>query len=177
MEFGWYGDQDIAAAIDYVATRADVDPDRIGAVGMSMGGEQVIGAMGGDTRIAAAVAEGATNRVFDDKAWIVDEFGLRGRLQRGVDWLTYNLTDRLTEAVPPISLREAVGAAAPRPVLLIAAGRVSAEHSAAEFVQSAAPASVEVWVVNGANHTGGLRTAPSEWEQRVTDFLDAALRA
>lgn len=53
--------------------RPDVDRERIGAVGMSMGGEEVIGAMAGDPRITAAAAEGATNRAYADKAWLSDE--------------------------------------------------------------------------------------------------------
>ncbi|HEX2785700.1 MAG TPA: alpha/beta fold hydrolase, partial [Ilumatobacteraceae bacterium] len=48
MEFGWYGDRDVLAAIDYLQTRPDVDRDRLGVVGMSMGGEEAIGAMATD---------------------------------------------------------------------------------------------------------------------------------
>ncbi|MGD9997016.1 MAG: alpha/beta hydrolase, partial [Ilumatobacteraceae bacterium] len=62
MELGWYGDLDVAAAVDFLAARPDVDARRIGAIGMSMGGEQVIGALAADDRLVAAVAEGATNR-------------------------------------------------------------------------------------------------------------------
>lgn len=175
MEFGWYGDRDVIAAVTYLARRDDVDPDRVGVMGMSMGGEQAIGAMAADPRIAAAVAEGATNRVFADKAWLVDEYGARARLQRAVDWVTYGLTDLLTPASPPISLRQAVATAAPRPVLLITAGEVADEQHAGESVRAASPSSVELWMVPGADHTGGLATDPVQWEQRVIDFLDEHL--
>ena len=176
MDFGWYGDRDIAAAVDYLGRRADVDRRRIGAVGMSMGGEEAIGAMATDRRIRAVVAEGATNRVFDDKAWLSDEFGARGRIQQAVDWLTYRLADVFTAAAPPVSLRSAVATAAPRPVLLIAAGRVSDERDADQAIRAASPSSVGVWVVPGAGHTGGLRTQPDEWARRVSGFLDRSLR-
>lgn len=175
MEFGWYGDRDVEAAVSYLQRRPDVDGDRVGAVGMSMGGEEVIGAMAADPRIKAAVAEGATNRVLADKQWLSDVYGLRGRLQQGVEWLTYGITDLLTEARPPISLRDAVQAAAPRPVLLIAAGTLTSEQHADEAIQAASPTSVELWLVPGAGHTGGLRTAPQEWERRVSAFLGRAL--
>jgi dienelactone hydrolase len=170
MAFGWYGDLDISAALGYLQTRPEVDSNRIGAVGESMGGEQAIGAMATDTRLRAVVAEGATNRVADDWSWLSDEYGVRGRVQQGIHWLTYKLTDQLTDANPPITLREAVTIAR-RPVLLIAAGNIADEGYAARNIQAAAPDAVEVWVVPGASHTGGLDAQPGDWEQRVTTFL------
>lgn len=174
MEFGWYGDRDVAAGVSYLVARPDVDPHRIGAVGMSMGGEQALGAMAADDRVRAVVAEGATNRAFADKEWLATEYGLRGRIQQGVEWITYGLTDLLTGASPPISLRDAAVTAA-RPVLLIVAGTMSNERLSNEVIRAAAPATVEVWVVPGAGHTGGLRTQPQEWERRVQEFLQHAL--
>src|SRR5690606_18659059 len=38
MDFGWYGDDDIAGAVSFLSDRPDVDPGRIGVVGFSMGG-------------------------------------------------------------------------------------------------------------------------------------------
>ena len=88
--------------------------------------------------------------------------------------VTYGLTDLLTDARSPISLRDAV-AVARRPVLLIAAGKVADESNAGRSIQAGAPNEVTLWVVPGADHTGGLATQPAEWEQRVTTFLDDAL--
>jgi len=175
MNFGWYGDRDVEAALDYLIGRPDLDPGRIAAVGESMGGEQAIGAMAADHRLRAVVAEGATNRVSADWAWLADQYGVRGRVQQGVQWLTYRLADLLSDAPPPISLRHAV-ATADGPVLLIAAGNVADESSAAHHIASGAPSRVETWDVAGAGHTGGLRTDPAGWDQHVTAFLDRALR-
>ena len=175
MEFGWYGDLDVSAAVGYLERRPDVDPERIGAVGMSMGGEQAIGAMAADNRLKVVVGEGATNRTFADKHWLADEYGLRGRLQLGVEWLTYGFADLLTDARPPTALDDAVRAAAPRPVLLIAAGDLAEEQKADEAIRAASPDNVELWVVPDAKHTGGLHTAPVEWTARVTEFLARAL--
>jgi hypothetical protein len=65
--------------------------------------------------------------------------------------------------------------AAHRPVLLITAGNVADEANAAHHVQAAAPDTVEVWTVSGADHTGGLSAQRADWEQRVTSFLDRHL--
>lgn len=175
MDFGWYGDDDIAGAVSFLLQQTEVDDRRIAAVGMSMGGEQAIGALATVDGLRAVVAEGATNRVAADKAWQSDEFGFRGALSEQLDRLTYTFVDLLTEAGRPISLHDAVRAGAPRPVLLIAAGEVPDEARAGRYIQSASPSSVALWVVPGTSHTGALATHPAEWEARVVAFLDDAL--
>ena len=58
MDFGWYGDLDIAAGTAFLGARPGIDPGRIGVVGFSMRGEEAIGAAATDPRIRAMVAEG-----------------------------------------------------------------------------------------------------------------------
>ncbi|HEY0644253.1 MAG TPA: alpha/beta fold hydrolase, partial [Nocardioides sp.] len=84
MDFGWYGEADAAGAVDFLGDLPDVSPRRIGLVGLSMGGEQAIGAAGSDPRVAAVVAEGATNRVAADKGFLA-AYGVRGEVQQQVD--------------------------------------------------------------------------------------------
>ncbi len=175
MDLGWYGDQDSSAAVSFLQLQPDVDDQRIAAVGMSMGGEEALGAAATDPRIRAVVAEGATNRVAADKAWLSDEYGWRGVVQEGIEWLTYAAADLLTDAAPPVALHDAVAAAAPRPVLLIAADRVPAEAHADRYIASASPETVDIWVVPDTEHTGALETYPREWADRVTTFLAGAL--
>jgi predicted alpha/beta hydrolase len=175
MDFGWYGDQDLAAAVSFLQHRTDVDGEQIAAVGLSMGGEEAIGAAATDPRIRAVVAEGATNRVTGDRAWMSAEYGWRGTLQEGIEWLTYNTTDLLTAADQPNTLRDAAAAAAPRPVLLIAGGAIADEGHAGRHIQSGSPRTVGLWVVPDSTHTAALDTQPEQWEQRVTAFLADAL--
>lgn len=177
MDAGWWGDQDLAGAISFVLDQPDVDPARIAAIGMSMGGEEALGAAAADPRIRAVVAEGSGQRVAADKRWQSEEFGARGWLQEQVDWLEFALTDLLTSADPPISLRSAVAAMAPRRALLITAGDVGQEQTVNQYIRAASPSTVEVWMVPGAAHTGGLATAPEEWERLVVGFLASALDA
>lgn len=174
MDFGWYGDLDIRAAVDLLVRRPDVHDGRIGVVGLSMGGEEAVGAVAADDRIRAVVAEGATNRVAGDKVWLADEVGVRGWLQGQLDRLTYGTADLLTAASPPPTLRASAAAAAPRPVLLVASAQSFEEVGAARFIAAGSPGSVSVWLAPGG-HTGALRAAPTEWDRRVGQFLDAAL--
>ncbi|MGD9704265.1 MAG: alpha/beta hydrolase [Acidimicrobiia bacterium] len=171
MDFGWYGDDDVAAVVTFLERQPEIDPQRIGAVGLSMGGEEAVGAAAALPGIRAVVAEGATGRTAADKAWMSDVYGVRGWVQERIEWMTFSLTDLLTAADPPIALHDAVAVAAPRPVLLIAAGNVSDEADAARFIGSASPTTVEIWQVPDTGHTDGLTTHPEEWEARVTTFL------
>lgn len=175
MDAGWYGDEDVRGAISFLADQPDVDPSWIGAVGLSMGGEEAIGALAADSRLRAVVAEGATNRVPGDKAWLSEVYGWRGAITEPVDWLVYTVADLLTEGSQPTTLRSAVAAAPETPVLLIAAGSVPDELNAARHIQAGSPDSVQIWVAPNAGHVGALGAHPAEWQERVSTFLDAAL--
>jgi dienelactone hydrolase len=173
MDFGWWGDRDIAAAVSFLARQPAVHTGRIGLVGESMGGEQALGAIGADPRIRAVVAEGATGQQLADRGWL--PHGIDGALQRGMEWVQYTAAGLISGAPRPMSIPEAIRAAAPRPVLIIAAGAVADEPIAARWFQAASPATVHVWVVPHAGHTQGLATAPQAWETHMISFLHAAL--
>jgi len=174
MDFGWFGDRDVAAAVDFLVDRPEVDPGRVAVLGLSMGGEEAIGAAAADARIAAVVAEGAIGRTAADHDWLSDVYGARGWVQERIDGVLYGLTDLLTSAGPPPDLRQAA-ATAGRPMLLITGGSVPDEANAASWIRAGSRDTVTTWEVPGAGHTDGLSTAPQEWRQRVTAFLAAAL--
>jgi pimeloyl-ACP methyl ester carboxylesterase len=176
MDFGWHGDADIAAATGYLANRPDVDRQRIGVVGMSMGGEEALGASATNELIQAVVVEGATARSAADEAWLSDQFGLRGVVQEQLERLQDRVTDALTSASVPTSSRAAVEASDAR-YLLITAGDVADEGHAAAYVAAGAPDRVQTWTVPDAGHTDGLQTQPDEWEARVIAFLTESLGA
>jgi dienelactone hydrolase len=174
MDFGWYGHVDIAAAVSLLVNQPAVDPDRVGVMGLSMGGEEALGAAAADPRIKAVVAEGATARSERDKQWLADLYGLRGRVQLGLEWLQYSLTDLLTSASKPAGLADAVTVAG-RPVLLITAGSAPDEGHAAEHLRERSPTRVSTWTVPGAAHTQSLAVDPQRWETTVVGFLGSVL--
>lgn len=174
MDAGWYGDRDIAAAVRFLQHQARVDPDRIGVLGLSMGGEEAIGAAAANPAIRAVVAEGATHRTAADKAGYLPG-GVTGGIQRGLDQLTYATAALVSSAPEPGTLHSAIARAPRTPFLLIAGGNAVDEPEAVAYLRSAAPDRVQTWTVSGASHTQGLATAPAEWTARVTVFLDRAL--
>jgi dienelactone hydrolase len=174
MDFGWQGDEEVAAGVRYLTAEAGISPERIGLVGMSMGGEQAIGASA-TTPVAAVVAEGATGRTAEDKQWLGDEYGWRGSLQQAIERAQYGLTDLLTPASPPTPLRRAVADADRSFFLLITAGEIPDEASAANHIATGAPDRVAQWNVAGAGHTDGLEREPEQWTDQVVGFLERHL--
>lgn len=172
MDWGWYGTLDVRAGVSFLAMQPEVDPARIGVLGLSMGGEEALTAAAEDPRIRAVVAEGATMRAFSDRH-SVPAPALSRWLSTPHWWVQYAAADMMTPAHQPIALREALRRIAPRPVLLIAGTPLEADFTSG--YASAAPGSTELWLLPEAGHTRALATRPDEWLQRVTAFLDGAL--
>lgn len=174
MDFGWWGGRDIAAAVSFLARQPGIHAGKIAVLGESMGGEQALAAIGADPRIRAVVAEGVEGQQYADRGWRPHD--ITGFIDRGVDWVQYTAAGLISGAPRPTSIRDAVRAAAPRPVLIIAGGAAASEPVAARWFQSASPATVQGWIVPHAGHTQGLATAPQAWQDRVISFLNAALK-
>ena len=170
MDFGWWGDLDVAAAVSYLESRPDVEPGRIGVLGLSMGGEQAINAAATDSRIRAVVAEGVQPKLPADTPQRPP--GLEGLTERAVDVISFATARLLTRAPTPLPQREAVAAVAPRPLLLIAG---EGEVPAARALQAVAPSTVSLWELPDTPHTAGLAQHRDAWTARVTAFFDANL--
>ena len=54
--YGWNGEADVRAAVEYLRRRPDVDPDRIGGLGLSVGGELLLQAAAHDRGLRAVVS-------------------------------------------------------------------------------------------------------------------------
>jgi pimeloyl-ACP methyl ester carboxylesterase len=171
--WGWYGDRDIGAGVTFLQSREDVVDDRIGVVGISMGGEEAIGAAGSDERIRAVVAEGTTGRGIATEG--APSNAATGWIGRTMAWVGEQATALMTSAPIPTKLHDAVEASAPRPMLIIIAGDVAEERDAGAHFQAAAPDSVDLWIVPDSGHTEGIKTHPGEWADRVLQFLDRSL--
>src|ERR1035437_10048855 len=72
VTFGALEAPDIISAVDYLMTRSDVDPNRMGAIGLSLGAAATILAAAGDSRI---------NALLDDSAFSDPPAAIRSRFQ------------------------------------------------------------------------------------------------
>jgi hypothetical protein len=171
--WGWWGEVDVVAGVEYLANRPDVDAERIGVLGMSVGGEQAISAAGIDHRLRAVVSEGATARGSRNEGQPAE--GTGGWLIRYVDWVTRTAAGAMTSADYPTPLRDSLAAFDGQRALIISAGTMPDEIAAAQVFEDVAPATVDVWIAPDASHTTAYRTNPDEWERRVIRFLDSTL--
>ena len=172
--FGWAGERDLHAAVAFLRTRPDVDPDRIGGIGLSVGGEMMIEAAAESDGLKAIVSEGAGIRSIREARAVE---GTRMRLEAVIahalvtPGVALFANDR-----PPPSLQGLIGRIAPRPVFLIyAVPGQGGEAELTEKFHDAAQEPATIWRVPGSGHTGGIEARPAEYERRVTRFFDQAL--
>ena len=171
---GWGGDKDIIAAVDWLKGRPDVDPDRIGGIGLSVGGELMLEAAAKDPDLAAVVSDGAGARhVREEKEALpgVEFWAMSPALA-----LLNVSVAVFADAAPPESLFDLVPRIAPRPLLFIYApdGGNATEVLTPVFARIAGP-NASLWTVPDAPHIKAIETAPAEYERRVVGFFDDAL--
>jgi uncharacterized protein len=169
----WAGDRDLQAGADYLRSRSDVDPDRIGGFGFSIGGEMLLEAAAQSDGFKAVVSEGAGSRVGDE-----DVSGpARLLAEPNLAVMTAAVTVFSNHGPPP-PIVDRISQIAPRPVFLIYAEHgIGGENTRQPKYYEAAGEPKTIWKVPGSKHTGGIDAQPSEYEQRVIAFFDGALLA
>ena len=169
---GWAGDRDIKAAIAFLRERPDVDPDRIGGMGLSVGGELMLETAAETDALKAVMSDGAGIRSVREAGMVsgADKL-LAVPVWGGITAATAVFANH----APPPNLNELVERIAPRPVFFVYAERgQGGEELSQDFYESAGEPKF-VWKVPGARHTGGIELRPREYERRMIGFFDRAL--
>jgi uncharacterized protein len=171
VALGWDANLDIDAALAYLHTRPDVDVQRIGALGLSMGGEVAMQAAAHTEGLKAVVSDGAGARSLGD--WLS---GPVNPLAVPAMWTSTNVMALFTGLTPPPPLTELIPRIAPRPLLIISAGHgMGGEVELSDLFYAAAGNPKQHWQIPEAEHTGGLVARPQEYEAMVIGFFNAAL--
>ncbi|MBI1258398.1 MAG: prolyl oligopeptidase family serine peptidase [Chloroflexi bacterium] len=170
---GYKEAQQVGDALAYLAKGSDVDTSRIAVHGFSAGGAAAIMAAAQFPTIRAVVAEGG----YHDFASEVDQnatnilwFAPLFRLGARLSYRTTTGED--LNVLSPVSV---IGKIAPRPILLIY-GTNEPSLPGARLELAAAGSNAALWEVPGATHGSYIVTAPDEYRQRVTAFIQEALK-
>jgi pimeloyl-ACP methyl ester carboxylesterase len=170
---GWGAHPDAAAAAAFLESRDDVEPGRIGLLGLSMGAEIAVTAAAEDDSYAAIVADGPSGRTFAD-ARDSDVPTVNKFLEYGGSFVAEYAVAALSTTMPPPALTS-LSARIEEPVLYIASGEVGFERTLVTKIAERSGGPSELWVIDGAGHTEGLKNFPQAYEQRVIKFFDRLL--
>jgi uncharacterized protein len=170
--WGWAGHQDVAAAVRFLQRRPDVERNRIGGIGLSVGGEMMLESAARSPGLKAVVSEGAGERSV--REWLD---------MTGNKWLDIPSAAALTAGIalfgnsaPPASLKDLVAQIAPTPVFFIYGEHgQDGERNLNPTYYRAASEPKAIWKVAGSGHTGGIDARPKEYERQVIGFFDRAL--
>ncbi len=170
---GWDGEKDVMAAVAYLKRRADVDPRRIGGIGLSVGGEILLQTAAHTKDLRAVVSEGAGSRSIGEELerggadkWLGDA-QIAAMISAGMTVFSNHL--------PPPHLNDLVPKIAPRSIFLIYTTHgVDTEDLNPEYFRLAHEPK-RIWKIPEASHTGGIEARPREYERRVVGFFDHAL--
>ena len=166
--WGWGWKNDIEGAIAFLKAQPEVDPERLGALGLSSGGDAVIQVAGTSRDLKAVVADGAVASSYDD---IHEVHGVNLATPL---WLVNFGTVRLASGTTPGPTLIDMMPRVAEPMLLVAAG--PPEKAASEaFDRAAGDRPVDRWYLPNVSHTAAIREVAPEYERRVTEFFARTL--
>ena len=169
--FGWGAARDLDAAVAWLQRRPDVRQGRIGGIGFSVGGEQMLEAAAGNPGLLAVVSEGAGERSV--REGLIR--GPRGWLAIPTATVETAAVSILSDTMPPPSLEDLAARISPRAIFLIYAGRGGGGEELNPAYYRAAKQPKTIWKIPESRHVGGLHVRPIEYERRVIQFFDQAL--
>ncbi len=176
VTFGGLESLDLVSAVDYLMTRPDVDHERIGALGLSLGAATSILAAAADARIKAVVDDSGFSDVPSAVASSFEHFiGLPPvlfapltmsivRLRTGID----------VKRIRPV---DAIARIGPRPLLIVHCMNdqvVPPDNSERNFRAAREPK--QFWRIPTGGHVEGLDVAGPEYQARVSRFFTESLR-
>ena len=177
VTFGAREQDDLISVVDYLASHPDVDAEKLGAFGFSMGGATTLLAAAREPRIRAVVADSAWS---DARRWLKPSIAATlTRPRDRFNALSLKIAELRTgidlDALRPV---EVIDGISPRPVMLIHGTADDVVMPAeSELNYGAAKEPKELVLVPGANHGDTIAPGEPSTDAQVREFFDRALRA
>jgi fermentation-respiration switch protein FrsA (DUF1100 family) len=175
VTFGKYEMQDFEAWYQYLLTRTDIDPSKIGILGESMGGAPSIqyAAQNPNIRAVATHSAFATFKDTVNKA-VTRLTGLPSFPFAPIIVFWAERTAGIRAA--DIDTTKWIGKISPRPVFIMQGGADDTiSIDSGQKLYDAAGEPKELWFEPTAGHHGLPEVAPAEYERRVVGFFDKYL--
>lgn len=168
---GWQGTLDVGAALAFLQTQPDVEA--IGGLGISMGGEILLGAASAYPQIQAIISDGATFRSLEEYKALPANRSLWRNFTSRVLYLSVRI---LSGDAPPKPLLDSMQDAENTQFMYIAAEDEDTEVEFNErFLEQVGEDRAELWVVPDVAHTGGFGKHREDYEARVVAFFESHL--
>ena len=173
---GYHEQKDVSAALHYLLSRPEVDQDRIGIFGFSLGGSTAIVAAAETRKFRALGADSAFTSLRDQaRQTITGYYHLPAFPFVNIAVLGYELY--FQTKVRNIDPESIIGSISPVPVLIIAGegdDMIPAENG--RKLYQAAQEPKELWVIPVGGHGGTVAAAGNDYNKRLGDFFDRYLK-
>jgi dipeptidyl aminopeptidase/acylaminoacyl peptidase len=160
----------VSAAVGWLAEREDVDPDRIGGLGVSLGGVIVLQTAVSEPRLEAVALVATPSDVMTETRLASGRWGWLS--SEPAAWALELHGDYVRELQPV----EIIAALAPRPVMIIG-GQLDTwvPPSMESELYAAAREPKVLWIVPGGHHADFAAIDLREYSARLTEFFSGAL--
>lgn len=164
---GWQGTADVGAAVSYLENQPDVN--HISGLGISMGGEVLLGAASTYPQIEKIVADGATRRSLSELLALESERPLVRNYTARVMFATVQVIGGLK---PPLPLIDSIMKAENTRFLFIAAGNNEMEVAFNKLFKNILGSRADLWIAQDSEHTIAIQDYPAKYEEQLISFLN-----
>jgi dipeptidyl aminopeptidase/acylaminoacyl peptidase len=159
---------DVRAALDFVRAQPDVDPQRVGALGFSIGSAAVAEVAAKDSGVRAVVLLSPFNTLWLAAAYDFRRFGFVSQSGALMPFWRRHI------AIDEVRTIDAVEHIRPRPLLIVMGTEESGQPLADELFAKVREYA-QTWRIQGAGHGGFATVEPVEYPRRLRAFFDGAL--
>jgi len=172
VSYGWLDASDLLSAVDYLASRPEVDPERIGAVGLSLGGFIALdAAYQQPDRFAALWLDGLQAQRMED---FPEPRNGGEKFAILINAMIFKMMEfRLGRVAPPAFTQ--ILSEMDQPPITIVAGELNdfEKRVNQKYAQVIQP-TTRIWMIENAQHVGGPGIIPGEYRQRMLELFRGA---
>lgn len=174
--FGYLEQRDLLGALNFIRSRNNVDAERIGVYGFSMGGAVAILTAAETGDIKAVISDSSFTSLKEQGKRLFEGSILPSFLFfRPLVWMYETFFHLNADDVAPI---DRIGNISPRGVMIIG-GEEDEQMPSSDAMRlfAAAKEPKELWLIPGAVHGGTVSIAGDEYIKRILRFLDKRLKS